>query len=454
MRAFVYCRISDDREGAGLGVERQLDDCKALAEQLGWTIVREFTDNDISAYSGKRRPAYTEMLEALGRGEAGAVLAWHTDRLHRTPRELEEFIDVCAEGKVVVRTVKAGELDLATATGQMTARIVGAVARHEIDHARNRMVAAHAQAAAHGKPHGKIPYGYTAVFDDAGRYAGRDVHPGEAAVIREIADRILEGESLRSIVSDLNKRPHPGRPRTWNVSHLGRTIKFPVYAGIRDYKGQRVKGEWEPILTEDEHIRVCALLNDPNRRTARGNGTKWLLSGIAMCDVCEKTVRQKKSNGRPAYQCLDGHVSRLVEPVDMLVERAVVERCRMLSVESDLVDPNLEVLAREAHEHARILRVRLEGFIEQAAMGELSPESLSRIEQRLLPQIEALERKGRSFVPPEVVELLGENAQSTWDAMSMTDKRVVVRSLVEVRIARAPSSTKRFDPASVRVEWK
>ncbi len=33
-RAAIYCRISDDREGLGLGVKRQEEDCLALAERM------------------------------------------------------------------------------------------------------------------------------------------------------------------------------------------------------------------------------------------------------------------------------------------------------------------------------------------------------------------------------------------------------------------------------------
>jgi DNA invertase Pin-like site-specific DNA recombinase len=38
VRAAAYVRISRDREGQALGVARQEDDCKALAERRGWTV--------------------------------------------------------------------------------------------------------------------------------------------------------------------------------------------------------------------------------------------------------------------------------------------------------------------------------------------------------------------------------------------------------------------------------
>ena len=134
MQAVIYARISRDREGAGVGVERQAEDCRDLADRLGWTVVGTFTDNDVSAYSGKLRPGYRAMLDALEAGKAGAVLAWHTDRLHRSPVELEEFIDLCDRRGIDVRTVRAGTVDLSTASGKMVARMLGAAARHEVEH--------------------------------------------------------------------------------------------------------------------------------------------------------------------------------------------------------------------------------------------------------------------------------------------------------------------------------
>lgn len=151
-RAAIYCRISrDDREGSGLGVKRQETDCRALAKRLGWTVAEVYTDNDVSAYSGKPRPAYKRMLGDLRAGNVNAVLAWHTDRLHRSPRELEEFIDVIEAGKAVVHTVQAGPLDLSTPSGRLVARNLGAAARYESEHKAERIRRKHLESAEQGR---------------------------------------------------------------------------------------------------------------------------------------------------------------------------------------------------------------------------------------------------------------------------------------------------------------
>src|SRR5437879_2212926 len=98
--AAIYCRISADREGARLGVARQEADCRPLCERLGYPPerIRVYSDNDLSAYSGKPRPAYRNLLRDMESGEVTLVTAWHTDRLHRSNKELAHFVEI-VEGR-------------------------------------------------------------------------------------------------------------------------------------------------------------------------------------------------------------------------------------------------------------------------------------------------------------------------------------------------------------------
>lgn len=63
--AAIYARISADVEGTGLGVARQLEDCRKLAADRGWPVGDEYVDNDVSAFSGKPRREYARMLPIL-----------------------------------------------------------------------------------------------------------------------------------------------------------------------------------------------------------------------------------------------------------------------------------------------------------------------------------------------------------------------------------------------------
>src|SRR6478609_5065161 len=161
MKAAIYSRISADREGAGLGVQTQEADSRDLAASLAAEIVAVYTDNDLSAYSGKPRPGYLRLLDDIDAGRVDVVLAWHTDRLHRSPVELERYAEVCRPRGVITHTVKAGLIDLSTASGLMVARILGSVARHEVDHMIERQKRAKLRSAEAGTyKGGRRPFGY------------------------------------------------------------------------------------------------------------------------------------------------------------------------------------------------------------------------------------------------------------------------------------------------------
>src|SRR3954471_10824341 len=191
--AAVYARISSDTEGKALGVTRQLEDCRRLAGQLGWTIGQEYVDNDLSAYSGKRRPAYQQLLTDVADGLRDAVICYHVDRLTRRPVELEQFVaTVDAAGVRQVRFV-SGDMDLGTGDGLLIGRMLAAVAAKESADKSRRVSRKLDQNAAEGRPHGgnRRPFGY-----EKHRVT---VRQDEAEVIGRLVSRYLAGESLRSL---------------------------------------------------------------------------------------------------------------------------------------------------------------------------------------------------------------------------------------------------------------
>ena len=121
----IYARISSDRDGQHLGVRRQIDDCAALIARRGWPIAQVYVDDDVSAHRAKPRPAYRQLLRAISEGEVDAVVVWDLDRLHRHPKELEEFFEACAAAGVNDLASVSGDIDLATHDGQFLARILG-----------------------------------------------------------------------------------------------------------------------------------------------------------------------------------------------------------------------------------------------------------------------------------------------------------------------------------------
>jgi DNA invertase Pin-like site-specific DNA recombinase len=301
----IYARISQDRSGAGLGIERQLEDCRAEAERLGWTVAEEYVDDDISAYSGKQRPAYQQMLDDIADGHRDAIIVWHIDRLHRRPIELEELARVCARaGLTDLRTVH-GEFDLASGDGMLMARVLAAVAANESDAKRRRSRRKMQQIAESGQPHmggGYRPFGFE---DD------RITHrPSEAQVIRDITERVLAGETLASVgrwLAESDVQTVGGN--MWRTQVIRGLLLNPRIYGQRVHRGQPIgPGVWEPIITPEQGEALRALLTNPDRdRRKTRAARRYLLSGMCRCGRCGTTMVSVPRYEERRYLCRSGH---------------------------------------------------------------------------------------------------------------------------------------------------
>lgn len=466
--AFIYCRISDDKTGAKLGVQRQEQDCRALAADRGYEVVRVFQDNDISAYSGKARPEYAAMLKRVAAGEVDAVLCWHPDRLHRRPIELEAYIDACREGGAVTHSVKAGEMDLATDSGQMIARMLGAAARYESDTKATRIRRASEQAIRAGKwTGGTRPFGWT-ITEGIPK-----LHPEESKAIAEACARVLRGDSLGSIIRDMNGQGlKTTRGKEWGYAQLAQALERPRNAGLADYHGEIVGPSTFPaIVSENVWRGVCAVLGDPSRRRSQSNKAVHLLAGIAQCH-CGAFVRSATVSGRDGrkhriYRCVvqgPGHVSKRIESVDHVVNRVIVA-VRAAQAATKGADAGPDPEAERLQLEAAALRKRQTEAGTQAALGKISMQMLSNInaviEQELATVTEAMvrieERAARR--PPSDGDIrplsMDSPEAAEWLGMHIDDRRDYLRSICNiVLLPHGKGSTKVFNPETVQVVIK
>lgn len=465
-RAFIYCRISQDRTGAGLGVQRQELDCRQLAVTHGLDVVEVFIDNDVSAYSGKPRPGYRAMLDGLRGGGADHVLCWHTDRLHRSPVELEEYIDVSEQFRVTTQTVKAGELDLATPAGRMVARMLGSAARYESEHKSDRAKRKMEELTRKGKfTGGYRPFGWTI---DGGMPT---LHPAEAPALRELFHSALEGASLGSMARRLNEA---GLTSTLGNQFQATTVRQillrPRNAGLATYHGETVgPSEFPAIVSEDVYRAVRSLLTDPKRGRYYSNRPKFLLVGIAQCHCGSKMitgyVRSGKKAPYPVYRCPvkgTGHAHKRVNLVDEWVNlhmarvRSYATRHAATgqdSAESDGL--NVEVIA---------LRDRLNEAASMAAAGTITMSQLGTMTEQIRERLDSAESRlaelamsqGLPPAPPVVASPESDAASlAEWLALPIDTRREYVRRVANVvLLSHFKGSPRVFDSDTVLVVLK
>ena len=114
--------------------------------------------------------------------------------------------------------MNSGDLDLGTASGRL-ARMLTAVAVSESEKKGERVKSARRQEAMAGRSHASLGYGYA---------ADRSINVAEAKVIREIARRLLSGETLDSVATGRQR----SRTNSW-CQHL----VFRHVAKERDKEG-------------------------------------------------------------------------------------------------------------------------------------------------------------------------------------------------------------------------
>ncbi|WP_446224922.1 recombinase family protein [Nocardia sp. IBHARD005] len=476
IEAIILARVSDDRDGSSDSTEEQVDESVAWCAERGVNIIETLIEDDIGAsrYSRKARPNYERAMELLRQKSTKQrmLITWESSR---STRQLKWHI------KLRETLEEAGALwmyggriyDMRDPDDRKRTAQDAIEDEYEVEKTRKRVMRDMRKVAADGRPHGKVPYGYKIIRDErTGKSIGREIFKEHAVVVRDIARRILAGESVHSITVRLNEAgiaaprpartgPNKGNPGRWRSNTIGTLITSPTYAALRVTRGE-VTGPatWPAILTIDEHERLKTILNDSSRVTHRGVTPVWLLTApVGLCGECGGglVIRrgQIDKSGQPGkgLTCGDNFcTAALVRPVEKLVERAVLDRLESPDV-LKLLTVGDEVAAA-AFDEERALQARLDSLIDQAADGSISPATLARLEGKLMPQIASAKRRARAAIPsPLVAELAGPQAGAKWEELAMTDRRSVVRALVEVRLFRGGVGTRVLNPRRVHLRW-
>ncbi len=444
-------------------MKRQIADCQVFAAGRGWPVAEVYVDDDRSAYSGKPRPEYRRMLADIADGAIDAVVVWHLDRLHRQPRELEEFFEVCDAAGMRSMASISGDIDLSTHDGRFLARILGAVSRKESDDKSRRISRKHLEMAQAGKATGggTRPFGYR---DDR-----LTVEPTEAAAIREAAARIRAGDSLRGLASDWNARGlRTVTGRDWSAQVLRRMLTSARVSGQRSLHGEIVAvAEWEPILTPEDTAQLRAILDNPDRLTRRTVRRYLLSGGLLKCGLCGSTlVARPRAGGDRRYVCAKGpslpgcgRIAIMADQLEQLVTEAVLYRldtpelaaalsgAQAQDAETDAAQSGLEADKAQLTELATAYGEQQITFAEYLA-------ARKPIEAR----IEAGQRKvGRLTRTTAIAEHVGNSAalRTTWASLTLNRQRSIVAALLErLVIGSAVPGRTTFDDRRVTPVWR
>jgi len=484
IRAGIYARISSDRSDTRLGVDRQVKDCKALCADRGWIVDEVFIDNDVSATSGKRRPEYNRLLRAIESGDIDAVAVWDLDRLTRRPAELESFVATCEKAGVSQLAFVGGGVDLGTGDGMLVARIKGAVAAEEARKTGQRMRRKKQELAERGLPSGggRRAFGW--------ERDGQTVRELEAALIREAAEVVLRGGSLRGIATDWEARGVKSvGGGTWRPNSVKAVLRNPRNAGLRQH-GREVVGttksgrpafgrpvivgdaSWPPIIERDIWERLQLLFENPERSQVKVQTRSYPLRGVLECGVCgmrltsvprKKPIPSDPDRRMRYYGCRSDqggcgkifvdaqHAEHVVDGVILrLLSNRGAESIALASQKGDEAEV-AKLLQQNAKDNERIADLE-----DAFGAGDLSREGLQRNARPLREQVADRTSRIAGLQGFSVLHPFTGHVDEHWDQLSADERRSVILSfLVSVKVKpKARGGFNRFDPKRLLFVWR
>ncbi|WP_198414164.1 recombinase family protein [Cryobacterium adonitolivorans] len=459
--AAAYARISSDPTGQGLGVQRQLEDCRKLAESRGWSIAEEYVDNDVSAFGPKSRPAYVRMLDDLARGLRDGVVVYNLDRLHRQPRELEDFNAICKRAGVRHVITVTVDVDLGNDDGLFMARVIAAFAAKESGRKSARIKRQALQRAEQGRPSPSFrrPFGYTQdqMF----------VVESEAAVIKDLVARYIAGESISSLTAWLSREEVPTvSGAAWSPTSVRSVIRSPRIAGLRTHNSVVIaKALWPAIISEAEHDQVIAMSKTKqmqNRRAPR----RYLLSGLLRCGRCGSRMASSSKHGKRWYICPQsqglascGRLSLAAESAELWIAEGVLARLDSPAMTATLAGGSANNYVQPAL--AKELEADREQLVDLGRMfgnREIGAEVWKAAREPIESRVRVAERRLAASSRNDALgglPLGSPELRNKWTQLNLTRQAAIIGAVIDhLVVAPGIPWARAFDPDRLSPVWR
>jgi len=471
--AAIYDRLSAVTE-TNQDVAWRVAECRRWAEENGWRVVEEeYQDLGKSGWKPRvKRPHWQRLLEDIAAGRVDGVICHHVDRLLRHNRDATPFLNACDGSRTrLVGTVDpGGVLDLNTADGRHEFQQRAIAGEYQSHRASERLRRKHAELARSGRwiGGGHRVFG----FSFEGKPRTLAVRPDEAKVIREVARRVLRGDSLTLLTKELNDRGiTTAEGKRWKTGVLRRVLLNPTLAGLRVHRrtGQVTEGEWSAILDREVHELLKERLNGNGPPKGVPGPRRYPLTGLLVCGKCG----QRLIGSAGSYRCavVAGGCGG-VRASALRVEEVVFGQVNWAWSHDDRKEEPRRSLELTREERALLRKLqeveaRKEQLAERWADLGMDGRQFRAANARLDARVEDLRRQLRDHAPeprpkrPTIGEL---HARGT-DWMARWRERRLSPAEVESAHAWAAAYVKRvvirpakkrgrvFDPTRVRVEF-
>ena len=439
-RAVGIVRVSRVGERAGDSFVSPLDQRRSIhqaAQREALVLDEIFEELDVSGGDPlARRPGLSAALQRIEAGQAEVLVVAYFDRLFRKLSVQEQVLERVEAAGGTVLAVDVGEIRTDTASRWLSSSMLGLVAEYHRRITREKTAAARADAIARGVPtFPTLVPGYRR--GDDGRLA---VDEDAAALVRRAFVMRAEGRALFEIRDFLKAH---GIHRSYRSTQT--LLRSRIVLGELRSGSYLNRAAHPPIVDQLlwQRAQVTRLARGPRSPSER------LLArlGVLRCATCGSvmgaTYGYKQRGGKKYWKY---HCGSKECPARAMISAISIEVAVVASVKQRLADESesASVDTKVAEAEAVLLQTQAEL---DAAVEAFAGINIQKTRERLLALQEAvtladqrLAELRAASVPARTV-----NAAGDWDALSIDERRDLIRAVVARVVVRAGHASPRFE---------
>lgn len=430
----------NERDRARSVAEQHTANEDAISANGHLEVSRYQDEESASRFATKAREDWDRLIGDIENDRIDILYIWESSRASRKLGEWVEFLDLCRSHNVLIHvTTHHTTYDMSNRRQRKSLIDDGVDNEDESEKTSERVrrtLKANREA---GMPHGICKYGYQRVYHPrTGALLGQERVPEHAKICTEIITRVAQRDPNSVIADDLNRRgiPAPGGG-VWHRRQISRIATSVAYIGKIRVDGELIDAKWPPISDQKNFEEIFWAAQhrstDPKRKVTRPGRSKYLLSYLMRCDKCGSEIQGDPPRRRRItfkYTCRNNCSSVIMPDADAIVALAVVKKLSDETFYANLVQSDKDNVEQITRARAEAARLRAE--LDEWASADISAHAYSIREAKLMPLIEAAEKRAEELTVPLPLRDLtkpGEEIQARWDAMPIPARRDVIRLL-------------------------
>ena len=253
LRVAAYCRVSTDSEEQINSYKNQLAFyTEKINGKTEWKFAGIYADEGITGTSMKHREDFKRMLRACREGRIDLILCKSVSRFGRNSVDVLRTIRALRERGIGVLFEKEA-VDTRTMNSELILAFHSAFSQSESESIRENVSRGLRMAYEQGTiAIGPNLYGFRKSQD-----GGVEIDEEQAAVVRQIAQWFLDGDSLHTIVDKLAQRhiPSPKGKETWSTPTVRSILSNEKYKG-----DALLQKTYRPSLFSDRAVKNDGVL--------------------------------------------------------------------------------------------------------------------------------------------------------------------------------------------------